>query len=114
MHLNKIQTAGTWAIDEPIGAIDEPIGAITGSIGVIAAALSVLLDDHYPGFAEKMIFVAGERVITDPVAIPFSLGRHLLCIYSKRYIDHPPEKKVEKQKKKRKLFNTKNEHAVTQ
>ena len=60
-------------------------------------ALSVLLDDHYPGFAEKMIFVAGERVITDPVAIPFSLGRHLLCIYSKRYIDHPPEKKVEKQ-----------------
>ena len=60
-------------------------------------ALSVLLDDHYPGFAEKMIFMAGERVITDPVAIPFSLGRHLLCIYSKRYIDHPPEKKVEKQ-----------------
>lgn len=60
-------------------------------------ALSVLLDDHYPGFAEKMIFVAGERVVTDPVAIPFSLGRHLLCIYSKRYIDHPPEKKVEKQ-----------------
>ncbi|MGH2638905.1 MAG: 1-acyl-sn-glycerol-3-phosphate acyltransferase [Rhabdochlamydiaceae bacterium] len=60
-------------------------------------ALSVLLDDHYPGFAEKMIFIAGERVITDPVAIPFSLGRHLLCIYSKRYIDHPPEKKMEKQ-----------------
>lgn len=60
-------------------------------------ALSILLDDHYPGFAEKMIFVAGERVITDPVAIPFSLGRHLLCIYSKRYIDHPPEKKMEKQ-----------------
>ncbi len=60
-------------------------------------ALSVLLDDHYPGLAEKTIFVAGERVITDPVAIPFSLGRNLLCIYSKRYIDHPPEKKVEKQ-----------------
>lgn len=60
-------------------------------------ALSVLLDDHYPGLAEKTIFVAGERVTTDPVAIPFSLGRHLLCIYSKRYIDHPPEKKVEKQ-----------------
>lgn len=60
-------------------------------------ALSVLLDGHYPGFAEKMIFVAGERVITDPVAIPFSLGRNLLCIYSKRYIDHPPEMKGEKQ-----------------
>lgn len=60
-------------------------------------ALSVLLDDHYPGFAEKMIFLAGERVITDPFAIPFSMGRCLLCIYSKRYIDHPPERKAEKQ-----------------
>ena len=60
-------------------------------------AISLLLDDHYPGFAEKTIFVAGERVVTDPLAIPFSLGRHLLCIYSKRYIDHPPEKKSEKQ-----------------
>ncbi len=60
-------------------------------------AISVLLDHPYPGLAENMIFVAGERVITDPVAVPFSMGRNLLCIYSKRYIDHPPEKKSEKQ-----------------
>ncbi len=44
-----------------------------------------------------MIFVAGERVITDPLAVPASMGRNLLCIYSKRYIDHPPELKSEKQ-----------------
>jgi glycerol-3-phosphate O-acyltransferase len=44
-----------------------------------------------------MIFVAGERVVTDPVAVPFSMGRNLLCIYSKRYIDHPPEEKLKKQ-----------------
>jgi glycerol-3-phosphate O-acyltransferase len=60
-------------------------------------ALSLLLDEKYPKLAEKTIFVAGERVITDPVAVPFSMGRNLLCIYSKRYIDHPPEKKAEKQ-----------------
>jgi len=60
-------------------------------------AISILLDEKYPGLAEQMIFVAGERVITDPLAIPFSMGRNLLCIYSKRYIDHPPEKKAEKQ-----------------
>ncbi len=60
-------------------------------------AISVLLDDLYPGLAEEMIFVAGERVTTDPLAVPFSMGRNLLCIYSKRYIDHPPEKKGEKQ-----------------
>jgi len=60
-------------------------------------AISLLLDPQYPRLAEEMIFVAGERVITDPLAVPFSMGRNLLCIYSKRYIDHPPEKKAEKQ-----------------
>src|SRR5262249_36194951 len=60
-------------------------------------AISILLDDKYPGLAEGMIAVGGERVITDPLAVPFSMGRNLLCIYSKRYIDHPPEKKAEKQ-----------------
>jgi glycerol-3-phosphate O-acyltransferase len=43
-----------------------------------------------------MIFVAGERVTTDPLPVPFSMGRNLLCIYSKRYIDHPPEEKARK------------------
>lgn len=44
----------------------------------------------------KTIFVAGERVVLDPLAIPFSLGCNLLCIYSKKYIDTPPEKRQEK------------------
>jgi glycerol-3-phosphate O-acyltransferase len=56
-------------------------------------AISLLLEEDFPKLAESMIFVAGERVITDPLAIPFSLGCNLLCIYSKRYIDHPPAKK---------------------
>jgi glycerol-3-phosphate O-acyltransferase len=60
-------------------------------------AISILLEDSHPEFAEKMIFVAGERVITDPLAVPFSMGRNLLCIFSKRYIDHPPEQKMKKQ-----------------
>jgi glycerol-3-phosphate O-acyltransferase len=60
-------------------------------------AISLLLGPSYPELAEDMIFVAGERVITDPLAVPFSLGRNLLCIYSKRYIDYPPELKLQKQ-----------------
>jgi glycerol-3-phosphate O-acyltransferase len=60
-------------------------------------AISILLDESSPGFAEQLIFVAGERVITDPLAVPFSMGRNLLCIYSKRYIDVPPELKTQKQ-----------------
>lgn len=60
-------------------------------------AISILLEKKFPKLAESIIYVAGERVVTDPLAIPFSMGCDLLCIYSKRYIDHPPEKKSEKQ-----------------
>lgn len=58
--------------------------------------ISVLLEDHHPKLAEEMIFVAGHRVVTDPMAVPFSLGRNLLCIYSKKHMQHPTEKKAEK------------------
>lgn len=58
--------------------------------------ISLLLEDDFPALGRNMIFVAGERVIADPMTAPFSLGRNLLCIYSKRHIDHPPERKAEK------------------
>lgn len=60
-------------------------------------AISILLENTASVFAEKLIFVAGTRVTTDPLAIPFSMGRNLLCIHSKKYIDNPPEQKHEKQ-----------------
>lgn len=72
-------------------------------------ALSLLLEKDFPKLTGKMIFVAGERVITDPLAVPFSMGCNLLCIYSKRYIDFPLEKKLEKQlhnKKTMQLMST--------
>jgi len=65
-------------------------------------AMFILFEKYAPEIIDHLIFVAGERVVVDPVAVPFSLGCNLLCIYSKRYIDHPPEKKAEKQ-----LHNTK-------
>lgn len=58
--------------------------------------ISILLEKTHPEIAEKIIYVAGERVVTDPLAIPFSMGCNLLCIYSKRYIDHPAELKEKK------------------
>lgn len=60
-------------------------------------AIAILLQKTHPRLAESIIYVAGERVVTDPIAIPFSMGCDLLCVYSKRYIDHPPELKIEKQ-----------------
>ncbi len=60
-------------------------------------AISILLEKTHPKFGEELIFVAGTRVTSDPFAIPFSMGRNLLCIHSKKYIDTPPEEKHEKQ-----------------
>jgi glycerol-3-phosphate O-acyltransferase len=59
--------------------------------------ISILLQDQYKSISKNIIFIAGERVLTDPLAIPFSLGCDLLCIYSKKHIDNIPEKKSLKQ-----------------
>lgn len=67
-------------------------------------AIAAMLECQFPQLAESIIYVAGERVLTDPLAVPFSLGCDLLCIYSKRYIDHPPEQKAEKQSHNKKTM----------
>ncbi len=67
--------------------------------------ISCLLEKEYPKLAEDIIAVAGHRVVSDPFAIPFSRGRNLLCIYSKRYIENPPEEKAEKQLHNQRTLN---------
>lgn len=59
--------------------------------------ISCLLEENHAALAENMIFVAGQKVLTDCLAIPFSMGCNLLCIYSKRHIDHDPDQKERKQ-----------------
>lgn len=53
--------------------------------------LSVHFQETYPKIASETIYIAGHRVTSDPISIPFSMGLNLLCIYSKRRIDSPPE-----------------------
>lgn len=72
-------------------------------------AISLLLEETHPEIAENMIFVAGHRVITDPLAVPFSKGCNLLCIFSKKYIEDDPSKKEE-----RRLHNQKTMHKLAQ
>jgi glycerol-3-phosphate O-acyltransferase len=43
--------------------------------------------------ADKVVYVAGHKVTTDPLAIPFSMGRNLICIHSKKHIDADPDTK---------------------
>ncbi|MCE2983813.1 MAG: 1-acyl-sn-glycerol-3-phosphate acyltransferase [Parachlamydia sp.] len=58
--------------------------------------ISLLLEKIDARLPSEMIFIAGHRVITDPIAVPLSLGRNLLCIFSKKYMSYPPEAKAEK------------------
>jgi glycerol-3-phosphate O-acyltransferase len=67
--------------------------------------MSLVFEDTYPKLGEEVIFVAGDRVLSDPMAVPFSMGRNLLCIYSKRHIDNPPEKKEEKLQHNQRTMN---------
>src|ERR1700733_8124624 len=67
--------------------------------------MSIALEVAYPDLASEVIFVAGDRVITDPVAMPFSMGRNLLCIFSKRHIHTPSEKKEEKLQHNQRTMN---------
>ncbi|KAL5537552.1 hypothetical protein UlMin_044231, partial [Ulmus minor] len=36
-------------------------------------------------------YVAGDRVLTDPLCKPFSMGRNLICVYSKKHMNDVPE-----------------------
>jgi len=50
--------------------------------------LSILLGlEGHEALAEQTVFVAGHKVTTDRLAVPFSMGRNLLTIFSKKYLD---------------------------
>lgn len=55
------------------------------------AVIALLLEATHPYIAENLIYVAGDRVITDPLSKPFSMGRNLLCVYSKKHMHDVPE-----------------------
>jgi len=59
-------------------------------------AIDLLVSADSLDVASSMTFVAGHRVTSDPLAVPFARGTNMLCIYSKRYIDHPPEQRAQK------------------
>lgn len=60
--------------------------------------ISILLEKGgLPDLADKIIFIAGHKVTTDPMAVPFSVGRNLICIHSKKHIKNPPEEMPAKQ-----------------
>lgn len=63
-----------------------------------AAFIPLLTAASHPGLGERVIYVAGDRVVTDLMAKPFSMGRNLLCVHSKKHIDDDPALKPAKQR----------------
>jgi len=63
-----------------------------------AAFIPLLTEVSHPGLGEKVTYVAGDRVITDLLAKPFSMGKNLLCVNSKKHMDDIPELKAAKMK----------------
>lgn len=99
VQLDRSTIEGLNVVDEISASIDRNENAIlfaNHQIEPDPQAISLMLERTHPHLAENLIFVAGHRVTTDPLAVPFSMGCNLLCIYSKNYIDHPPEEKPKK------------------
>lgn len=61
--------------------------------------------EEYGQLAADITYVAGHKVTTDPLAVPFSMGRNLLCIHSKKHIDADPETKPAKSKQNMAAMN---------
>ncbi|QDZ18925.1 glycerol-3-phosphate acyltransferase [Chloropicon primus] len=62
---------------------------------------ALMLEKRFPYLAENIVYVAGDRVVSDPLCKPFSMGRNLLCVHSKKYMDEDPETKPAKMKQNR-------------
>ncbi|XP_052134173.1 glycerol-3-phosphate acyltransferase, chloroplastic [Oryza glaberrima] len=55
------------------------------------AIIALLLERSNPWISENIVYVAGDRVVTDPLCKPFSMGRNLICVYSKKHMNDFPE-----------------------
>lgn len=55
-----------------------------------------MLMHTHPKLAKQICYVAGDRVVSDPLCVPFSMGRNLYCVHSKRHMEDDPDTKAEK------------------
>jgi len=63
-----------------------------------------MLMSVHPSMAEEVVYVAGDRVVTDPMCKPFSMGRNLFCVHSKKHLNDIPEQRAAKMETNRKTL----------
>ena len=65
-----------------------------------------MLEATHPRLATDVTYVAGDRVVTDPLCKPFSMGRNLFCVHSKKHMDDDPAQKEAKMATNRKTVTS--------
>ena len=63
-----------------------------------AAFIPLFTEVTHPGLGQRVTYVAGDRVVSDLLAKPFSMGKDLLCVHSKKHMNDNPEEKSKKMK----------------
>ena len=69
-----------------------------------AGVWALLLEATHPKLATDVFYVAGDRVVADSLCKPFSMGRNLFCVHSRKHLDDIPELKESKQRTNRKTL----------
>jgi len=102
MNINDSKVLGKENLDEAFDYIQKGENVVFLANHQSEAdpqVFSIMLEKvGYGKQAEQVTYVAGHKVTTDPLAIPFSMGRNLVCIHSKKHIDSDVETKPLKQK----------------
>lgn len=60
--------------------------------------LTLMVEQNHPCIPNNFLAVAGARVTTDPMTVPFTRGQNLICVYSKKYFNLYPEQKNQMQR----------------
>lgn len=71
-----------------------------------AAVWALTLQHTHPRIATDVHYVAGDRVVSDPLCKPFSMGRNLFCVHSKKHMNDDPALKAAKSKTNRQTLIT--------
>lgn len=66
---------------------------------------ALLLEYTHPRLATDVFYVAGDRVVSDHLCKPFSMGRNLFCVHSKKHMvnDEPAVKEAKSKMNRRTL-----------
>lgn len=90
-HLERFQK-----VQEQLDAGDNVVLLANHQTEADPGVWALLLEKKLPHLATEIIYVAGDRVVADPLCKPFSMGRNLFCVHSRKRMDDIPELKSEK------------------